>query len=132
VAEDAAAAPDTCPRADDPDIVLMDEPFGALDALTRERMQKKLLEIWRAIDKTIVSIIHSVDKAVFLGSRVMVMSPCPGRMGARRGRQVLTGRRAGIDATKIGVPPRTQGSGEQVRPAIHQETAGPSSTAAAS
>ncbi len=66
--------------AGDPDIVLMDEPFGALDALTRERLQNELLSIWRATGKTILFITHSVDEAVFLGSRVMVMSPRPGRI----------------------------------------------------
>ncbi|PUA81654.1 ABC transporter ATP-binding protein [Nocardioides currus] len=66
--------------AADPDIVLMDEPFGALDAITRERLQEELLEIWRATGKTILFITHSVDEAVFLGSRVMVMSPRPGRI----------------------------------------------------
>lgn len=64
----------------DPDIVLMDEPFGALDALTRERLQDELLQIWRATNKTVLFITHSVDEAVFLGSRVMVMSPRPGRI----------------------------------------------------
>lgn len=66
--------------ANDPDIVLMDEPFGALDALTRERLQNELLTIWRSTGKTILFITHSVDEAVFLGSRVLVMSPRPGRI----------------------------------------------------
>jgi len=66
--------------AGDPDIVLMDEPFGALDALTRERLQGELLQIWRETGKTILFITHSVDEAVYLGSRVLVMSPRPGRI----------------------------------------------------
>ncbi|KRB77894.1 hypothetical protein ASE01_06855 [Nocardioides sp. Root190] len=66
--------------AGDPEVVLMDEPYGALDALTRERLQNELLSLWRASGKTILFITHSVDEAVFLGSRVLVMSPRPGRI----------------------------------------------------
>ena len=64
----------------DPDIVLMDEPFGALDALTRERLQVELSRIWQSTGKTIFFITHSVEEAVLLGSRVLVMSARPGRI----------------------------------------------------
>lgn len=66
--------------ANDPAIVLMDEPYGALDALTRERLQADLLKLWREAGKTIVFITHSVEEAVFLSTRVLVMSARPGRV----------------------------------------------------
>jgi NitT/TauT family transport system ATP-binding protein len=61
-------------------VLLMDEPFAALDALTRQSMQRKLLEIWRATGKTIVLITHSVDEAIYLGTRVLVFTPRPARV----------------------------------------------------
>jgi ABC-type nitrate/sulfonate/bicarbonate transport system ATPase subunit len=64
----------------DPGVILMDEPFGALDALTREQLQGDLLRISREGGKTIFFITHSVDEAVVLGDRVLVMSPRPGRV----------------------------------------------------
>ena len=66
--------------ATEPRLLLMDEPLSALDALTRERLQEELLTIWRATGKTILFITHSVEEAVFLGSRVLVMSPRPGQI----------------------------------------------------
>jgi ABC-type taurine transport system ATPase subunit len=66
----------------EPRIMLMDEPFGALDALTRDHMQEALLNIWRATGTTIILITHSVEEAVYLGTRTLVMSPRPGRFVA--------------------------------------------------
>ena len=64
----------------DPVLLLMDEPFGALDAQTRNMLQKELLEIWEATKKTIIFITHSVDEAVYLADRIFVLTPRPGRI----------------------------------------------------
>ena len=64
----------------DPKLILMDEPFGALDALTREKMNLELLRIWKESGKTIVFVTHGISEAVFLGTRVVVLTAGPARM----------------------------------------------------
>jgi NitT/TauT family transport system ATP-binding protein len=66
----------------EPDILLMDEPFAALDALTRRRMQEELLGLWDQLNFTVVFVTHSIEEAVLVGSRILVLSPHPGRVRA--------------------------------------------------
>jgi len=67
----------------DPDILLMDEPFAALDEITRFRLNNDLLALWRNLRKTIIFVTHSVFESVYLSQRVIVMTPRPGRLGAQ-------------------------------------------------
>jgi NitT/TauT family transport system ATP-binding protein len=81
----------------EPDILLMDEPFAALDALTRRKMQDELLALWEGTRFTVVFVTHSIPEAVKIGSRILLLSPHPGQVKAE-----LNGLPVGIDAAAHG------------------------------
>ena len=64
----------------DPQLLLMDEPFGALDEITRDRMNEELLQVWEKTRKTVIFVTHSIDEAVLLSTKIVVMSARPGRI----------------------------------------------------
>jgi NitT/TauT family transport system ATP-binding protein len=64
----------------DPDLLLMDEPFGALDEIVRDHLNEQLLQLWAKTEKTVIFVTHSIPEAVFLSTRIVVMSPRPGRI----------------------------------------------------
>ena len=75
----------------EPEILLMDEPFASLDALTRRTMQTELLELWRDVRFTLLFVTHSIEEAILLGSRILVLTPHPGRIRAELDCGQITG-----------------------------------------
>jgi taurine transport system ATP-binding protein len=106
--------------ATDPAILLMDEPFGALDSLTREQMQELLISIWEKTRKTIFLITHSIDEALSLATRIVVMSPRPGRIVARYEVDYVRRFSQGGDWGVIKTDPGFVSLREEIRALIHR------------
>jgi NitT/TauT family transport system ATP-binding protein len=82
----------------EPAVLLMDEPFAALDALTRRRMQDELLELWNEIRFTLIFVTHSIQEAIVIGSRIVVMTPHPGQIRAELDATAFSQEHAGSEA----------------------------------
>nr|WP_316652239.1 ABC transporter ATP-binding protein [uncultured Gellertiella sp.] len=108
--------------APDPDILLMDEPFGALDSMTREHMQELLVSIWQKTGKRIFFITHSIEEALFLGTEVIVMSPRPGRIAARFETGFVHRFAGGTSAAAVKSDPDFARLREEIRSIIHSQT----------
>lgn len=106
----------------DPPLLLMDEPFGALDALTRDDMAVELLRIWEQTKKTIVFVTHSIDEAVLLSDRVVVMTPRPGKIG-----KILEINLPRPRAAELRYDTRFVAYSHELRNAIHGQDAAPES-----
>ncbi len=83
----------------EPELLLMDEPFGALDEITRDHLNDQLLRLWEQTGKTVVFVTHSISEAVFLSNRIVVMSPRPGRILEIIGNDLPAGRRLDVRET---------------------------------
>jgi NitT/TauT family transport system ATP-binding protein len=83
----------------EPELLLMDEPFGALDEITRDHLNDQLLRLWEQTGKTVVFVTHSISEAVFLSNRIVVMSPRPGRILEIIGNDLPVGRRLDVRET---------------------------------
>jgi NitT/TauT family transport system ATP-binding protein len=110
----------------DPKILLMDEPFAALDAQTREAMQEELLRIWKAAGKTVLFITHQIDEAIYLSDRVIVLSARPGRVKASIAVGIERPR-----ALRLKREPRFHALEDQIWTLIHDDAATATSTPAA-
>ena len=106
--------------APDPKILLMDEPFGALDSMTREQMQELLVAVWERTGKQVFFITHSIEEALFLGTQVIVMSPRPGRIVARFDVDFVHRFAAERDAKAIKTLPAFTALREEIRSIVHQ------------
>ena len=106
--------------APDPDILLMDEPFGALDSMTREQLQELLVAVWARTGKQVFFITHSIEEALFLGTQVVVMSPRPGRIVARFDLDFVRAFARDQDARAIKTSPAFANLREEIRNIVHR------------
>jgi taurine transport system ATP-binding protein len=106
--------------ARDPAILLMDEPFGALDSMTREQMQELLVDVWARTGKQVFFITHSIEEALFLGMQLIVMSPRPGRIVARYDLDFVKTFARDRDARAVKTLPAFTALREEIRSVVHQ------------